>query len=267
MVTVVLPFSCRVLCGNALPCGEATPTGNVLRVDLTGWVGEAAGRPISLVEMICTDGWPVWAEGGDALLLLELGTGAGTVWVARLGLVIGFVTGAGGGVFDLVGIPMLLITTGAAGGTGFGASTGIWIGTGAAGATGLAAIDASLSAGTSKTAGGAASGAALAATAAPPAGEAAGLAAAGLGAKAGAAAAASTAETLPPEFGIDAGGRGKGWAGGTKPLPANGSRRAGADLRLCTGGAAFSAPSNDAPSKSTALRDPEVMVNEPVLAF
>ena len=65
-----------------------------------------------------------------------------------------------------------------------------------------------------------------------------------------------------PGVGIDAGGRGKGWEGGTKPLPANGSRRAGVDLRLCTGGAEFSDP-----SKSTALRDPEVAVKEPVLVF
>jgi hypothetical protein len=63
-------------------------------------------------------------------------------------------------------------------------------------------------------------------------------------------------------LGIDAGDRGKGWEGGTKPLPANGSRRAGADLKLCTGGAVFSDP-----SKSSALRDPEVAVNEPVLVF
>ena len=52
VVTVVLPFSCRVVGGSALPCGcelkpccetkpcgEATPTGKVLRVDLTGWIG------------------------------------------------------------------------------------------------------------------------------------------------------------------------------------------------------------------------------------
>ena len=78
-----------------------------------------------MVEMICADGWPVWTENGDDLLLLELGAGAGTVWGARLEPVIGFKAGAGGGVLDPVGIPTLLITTGAEDDTGFGDATGI----------------------------------------------------------------------------------------------------------------------------------------------
>lgn len=45
VMTVPLPLSCRIVGCNALPCcetkpwGEATPTGKLLRVDLTDWAG------------------------------------------------------------------------------------------------------------------------------------------------------------------------------------------------------------------------------------
>lgn len=223
--------------------------------------------------------------------------------MARFEPVIGLTVGAGGGVFEPVGIPTLLITTGAGEGAGFGDETGICVSADADGAAGFAATGASgTRGGASKTArGGPAVGVAgVVALAATPAGAATGLAAgldgvtgAGLGLDAGAAVAAfkgaddfaggkfvAVEETpagfiaLPavdapaaPGVGIDAGGLGKGCEGGTKPLPANGSRRAGADLRLCTGGAVFSEPSFIAASKSTALRDPEFAVNDPALVF